>query len=465
MDALADKGILGKNRALAWGKDNDKSAAEVAAKLNSSREAQERLAAKAEKEQRERDARLLWSNHDALNENRAGFKPEEIGKAGDAAFTEALQSGDPAKVQGVVDHAMRTGAPIPALKGILSSSLDENNPKQATQYAKIVDRMFGVSPARASAELDDKALARYTQYKTAQMMGDDDTQAWSKVKMGTNLDTETISKNTTEAMKLVAKSAPKDFTSEHFWQSNTPISNLSELDSAYRLAVKDMVQAGASPEVAAESAMTRVKSSYIRMGDRMVRNYGTGDGMDAQTSAAMTEASVMWKDKLVEKNVVGKDDPVWFTPVPGSPNTWRLRYFAAGGVPLDVTHEVTTTGADGKPQTTTGFVDVVPSATRANYSAWQKQELDKKVRNEQTFKQLQRTATDLTPENVKKLNSEYAPLLTGKLKLPANTRPEDVEFHQRAWDGSVATAKKLTEYANNPSNQLQSFSDFITANH
>jgi hypothetical protein len=325
--------------------------------------------------------------------------------------------------------------------------------------------MFGVSPARASAELDDKALARYTQYKTAQMMGDDDTQAWSKVKMGTNLDTETISKNTTEAMKLVAKSAPKDFTSEHFWQSNTPISNLSELDSAYRLAVKDMVQAGASPEVAAESALTRVKSSYIRVGDRMVRNYGTGDGMDSQTSAAMTEASVMWKDKLVEKNVVGKDDPVWFTPVPGSPNTWRLRYFAAGGVPLDVTHEVTTTGADGKPQTTTGFVDVVPSATRANYSAWQKQELDKKVRNEQTFKQLQRTATDLTPENVKKLNSEYAPLLTGKLKLPANTRPEDVEFHQRAWDGSVATAKKLTEYANNPSNQLQSFSDFITANH
>ena len=466
VDALAQKGILGNARALAWGKANDKSAAEVAAKINSSREARERLSDKLAKEQRQRDAMLLWNNHDPLSENRAGFSADEIAKAGDTTFTAALQSGDATQVAAVVDHAMRSGAPIPALKGILSSTLDPSNPQQATQYALLVDRMFSVSPARASAELDSKALATYTQYKQAKLLGADDSQAWSKVKMGTNLDSETITKNVTEAMKLVAKDAPKDFTSEHFWQSNTPIANLSELDTAYRLSVKDMVEAGAAPDVAAKAALTRVQSSYIRVGDRMVRNYGTGDGMDKQTSEAMTEASNMWKDKLVEKNVVGKDDPVMFAPIPGSPNTWRLKYFAAGGVPLDVTHEVTKVGEDGREHTTTEFVDVIPSATRANYAVWKQQEDTKRIKAEQFAKNAGTTIPDggLTAANVAKINAAMKQSDDNWSK-PAATELQ--EFGKKNWFAPEAVAKrtKVSTFFNDPSNHSQSFADFITSNH
>lgn len=465
VDALADKGVLGSARALAWGKANDKTAAEVAAKLNQSREARERHSDEQAKAERLRGAMLLWNNHDPLSEGRAGYSADEIAKAGDLTFSAALQAGNQAQVAAVIDHAMRTGAPIPSLKGILSTTLDPSNPEQATQYAQIVDRMMAISPARASAELDNGALARYTQYKTTKMLGADDNQAWSKVKMGTSLDPETVTKNVTEAMKLVAKDAPKDFASEHFWQSNTPISNLSEMDTAYRLSVKDMVQAGASPEVAAKAALTRVQSSYIRVGDRMVRNYGTGDNMGEQTSAAMTEASVMWKDKLVAGNVVGKDDPVWFVPVPGADNKWRLKYFAAGGVPLDVPHEVTRAGADGKEHTTTEFVDVIPSATRANYGAWKKQEDDKKVRNAQMFKSQGHDEVDLTPENVKSLNGRYKALLDGTFTPGPNNTPEQITFLKKQWDASQAKARKVSDYANNPANQQQSFADFITSQH
>jgi len=465
IDALADKGILGKSRALAWGKANDKSAAEVAAKINASRNAAERLAKEAQKAQAERNADRAWANYDALAANAAGIKPDDVGKAGDRAFTAALQSGDDKQVQAILNKSALTGAPIPALKGILSGSIDESDPKRATRYVQLFEQMQRISPEWAARQVDDKTLSRITAYQTAKMQGADDTQAWSKVKMVSSLDHETISKNTNDAMKLVAKEAPKDFGDGGWFSSNTKIANTTELDTAYRLAVKDMVESGASPEVAAKAALTRVKSQYIRVGDRMVRNYGTGDGMDEHTSAAMTEASNMWKEKLVASNVVGKDDPVWFTPVPGDANKWRLSYFAAGGVPLPVTHEVTRKGADGVERTTAEFVDVIPSAARANYSAWDKQEKDKKVRNEQMFKQLQRDPTDLTPENVKKLNDQYAPLLKGKLKLPAGTDPATAEFQQRQWDASVATAKKVTEYANNPANHLQSFADFITSNH
>jgi len=329
-----------------------------------------------------------------------------------------------------------------------------------------VDRMFSMSPARASAELDSGALARYTQYKQAKLLGADDTQAWSKVKMGTNLDSETITKNVTEAMKLVAKDAPKDFPSDHFWQSNTPIANMGELDTAYRLSVKDMVEAGAAPDVAAKAALTRVQSSYIRVGDRMVRNYGTGDGMDKQTSEAMTEASNMWKGKLVEKNVVGKDDPVMFAPIPGAPNTWRLTYFAAGGVPLPVTHEVTKVGDDGKEHTSTEFVDVVPSAARVNYAAWKKQEDAKKVTAEQFAKSNGTTIPDggLTPANVAKINAAMKQSDENWSK-PAATELQ--EFGKKNWldPANVAKRTKVSTFVNDPSNHLQSFSDFITSNH
>jgi hypothetical protein len=465
IDALADKGILGKSRALAWGKANDKSASEVAAKINSSREAGERLAKEANKAQEARNADRAWNNYDALAATAAGIKPAAVGEAGDRQFVAALQSGDDKQIQAVLNKSALSGAPIPALKGILSGSIDENDPKRATRYVQIFEQMQRISPEWASRQVDDKTLSRITAYQDAKKMGADDTQAWSKVKMVSTLDHETIATNVGAAMKLVAKEAPKDFTSEHFWQSNTPIANTTEMDTAYRIAVKDMVESGASPEVAAKAALTRVKSSFIRVGDRMVRNYGTGDGMDSHTSDAMTEASKMWKEKLVSSNVVGKDDPVWFTPIPGDENKWRLSYFAAGGVPLPVTHEVTRKGADGTERKSTEFVDVIPSAARANYSAWDKAEKDKKVRNEQMFKQLQRDPTDLTPENIKKLNDQYAPLLKGKLKLPAGTDPATAEFQQRQWDASLGTAKKVTDYANNPANQQQSFADFITSNH
>ncbi|MHB1058064.1 MAG: hypothetical protein ACYC0F_09305 [Rhodanobacter sp.] len=460
VDALADKGILGTARATAWGKANNKTAAEVAAKVNSSREAQERLAAKTAKAQKERGADLRWRNHDAITENRDGFTPDDIGKAGDRAFTAALQSGDDSRIQSVLDHSARTGAPIPALKGILTDSIDENDPQRASKYVAIYERMQNISPEWAARQLDDKTLARVTQYQTEKMLGASDAQAWSRVKMGTNLDTETIHKNVTEAMKLVAKDAPTEFPSEHFWQSDTPIANQSELDTAYRLSVKSMVQAGASPEVAAKSALARVKSSYIRVGDRMVRSYGTGDGLGEQTSAAMTEASVMWKDKLVASNTVGKDDPVWFVPVPGSENKWRLKYFAAGGVPLDVTHEVTKVGADGKEHTTTEFVDVIPSAARANYTAWKKQEDDKKVRNAQTFKATGYDPEDLTPDAVARLDKLLA--IQGKPLDPNDQTPyakDPANIARRA------EATKLRGYVTDPANQLQSFADFITANH
>ena len=465
IDALADKGILGKSRALAWGKANDKSAAEVAAKINASREAGERLAKEAAKAQVERNADRAWSSYDALAANAAGIKPDDVGKAGDRAFTAALQSGDDKQVQAILNKSALSGAPIPALKGILSGSIDESDPTRATRYVKIFEQMQRISPEWAARQVDDKTLARITQYQTAKLLGADDTQAWSKVKMGSTLDAETINHNVTEAMKLVAKDAPKNFGDGGWFSSNTPISNTSEMESAYRLSVRDMVQAGASPEVAAQAALTRVKASFIRVNDRMVRNYGTGDGMDDVTSSAMTEASNMWKQKLVDSNVVGKDDQVLFAPVPGDANKWRLNYIAAGGTPLPVTHEVTHKGTDGVERKTTEFVDVIPSATRANYSAWSKQEQDKKVRNEQTFRQLQRNPTDLTPDNVKKLNDQYAPLLKGKLQLPAGSDPTTAEFQQRQWDASVATAHKVTDYANDPANHLQSFADFITSNH
>ena len=465
IDALADKGVLGSARALAWGKANDKSAAEVAAKINSSREAGERLAKEANKAQEARNADRAWNNYDALAANAAGIKPDDVGKAGDRAFTAALQSGDEKQVQAILNKSALSGAPIPALKGILSGSIDENDPQRATRYVGIFEQMQRISPEWAARQVDDKTLARITQYQTAKLLGADDTQAWSKVKMGSTLDAETINHNVTEAMKLVAKDAPKNFGDGGWFSSNTPISNTSEMESAYRLSVRDMVQAGASPEVAAQAALTRVKASFIRVNDRMVRNYGTGDGMDDVTSSAMTEASNMWKQKLVDSNVVGKDDQVLFAPVPGDANKWRLNYIAAGGTPLPVTHEVTHKGTDGVERKTTEFVDVIPSATRANYSAWSKQEQDKKVRNEQTFRQLQRNPTDLTPDNVKKLNDQYAPLLKGKLQLPAGSDPTTAEFQQRQWDASVATAHKVTDYANDPANHLQSFADFITSNH
>jgi hypothetical protein len=362
-------------------------------------------------------------------------------------------------VQAVLEHSARTGAPIPALKGILTGSIDENDPKRATRYVQIYERMQHISPEWAARQVDDKTLARITQYQTAKMLGADDTQAWSKVKMGTNLDNETITRNTTEAMKLVAKDAPKDFNDGGWFHSDTKITNTSEMDTAYRLSVRDMVMAGASPDVAAKAALTRVKSSYIRVGDRMVRNYGLGDGMEKQTSEAMTEASIMWKDKLVASNVVGKDDPVWFVPVPGSPNTWRLKYFAAGGVPLDVTHEVTKVGADGAEHKETAFVDVIPSATRANHSAWKKQEEDKKVRNEQTFKTLGASPEDLTPEAAARLQKQLE--LRGKPldpndKSPYALDPRNVEQRKKT--------AKLSEYVANPTNHLQSFADFITSN-
>lgn len=460
VDALADKGILGKSRALAWGKANDKTAAEVAAKLNSSREAASRLAAKAAKAHDEQKADLAWRNHDALAENRAGLKPDDVAKAGDRAFTSALQSGDDAQVQAVLEHSARTGAPIPALKGILSGSIDENDPKRATRYVQIYERMQHISPEWAARQVDDKTLARITQYQTAKVLGADDMQAWSKVKMGTNLDNETISRNTTEAMKLVAKDSLKDFDDGGWFGSDTKIANTSELESAYRISVRDMVMTGASPEDAAKAALTRVKSSYIRVGDRMVRYYGLGDGMEQQTSDAMTEASVMWKDRLVAQNVVGKDDPVWFVPVPGSPNTWRLKYFAAGGVPLDVTHEVTQVGADGTEHKATAFVDVIPSATRANYSAWKKREDDKKTRNEQTFKTLGSNPEDLTPEAAARLTKQLA--LRGKPLDPNDKSPYALD--QRAVEQRQKTAK-LSEYVANPANHLQSFADFITSQH
>lgn len=465
IDALADKGVLGKARALAWGKANDKSAAEVASKINQSRAAGERLAKENAKAAELRNADRAWNNFDALTANAAGIKPDDVGKAGDRAFTAALQSGDDRQVQAVLNKSALTGAPIPALKGILSGSIDENDPKRSTRYVQLFEQMQRISPEWAGRQVDDKTLARITAYQDAKKMGADDTQAWSKVKMVSTLDHETISTNVGAAMKLVAKDAPKDFGDGGFFSSSTKITNTTEMDTAYRIAVKDMVESGASPEVAAKAALTRVKSSFIRVGDRMVRNYGTGDGLDEHTSDAMTEASKMWKEKLVTGNVVGKDDPVWFTPVPGDENKWRLSYFAAGGVPLPVTHEVTRTGADGTEKKTTEFVDVIPSAARANYSAWAKKEKDTKERNAQMFKNLKRDETELTPENVKKLNDQYAPLLKGKLNLPAGTDAKTAEFQQRQWDASLGTAKKVTDYANNPANQQQSFADFITSNH
>lgn len=320
--------------------------------------------------------------------------------------------------------------------------------------------MQNISPKWAAQQVDDKTLARLTQYQQAKALGATGPQAWSQVKMGSNLDTETINKNVTEAMKLVDKAKPKDFDAPHFWQSDTPIANLTEMDAAYRLRVRNMVQQGISPEVAADTALKRVQADYVRVGDRMVRSYGTGDGVEKQTSEAMTEASVMWKDRLVAQNVVGKDDPVWFVPVPGSPDKWRLKYFAAGGVPLDVTHEITTTGPDGQPQTKTAFVDVIPSATRANYTAWKKQEDDKKVRNSQAFQTFGQPEEELTADAAKRLALKFG-------QQANSIKPGDTSGYalNPANRKHAEGAAKLQQYVEDPTNHVQSFADFITSQH
>jgi hypothetical protein len=460
IDALADKGILGSARATAWGKANDKSAAEVAAKIRQSAEARERLAEKAQKAAEQRRADLAWMNHDALREQASGIKPEDVSKAGDRALTAALQKGETSPdVMKVLEHSARTGAPIPALKTLLGS-IDENDPSRAERYVGIFEHMQNISPSWAAQQVDDKTLARITQYQQARALGATGTQAWSQVKMGSSLDTETINKNVTEAMKAVDKAKPKDFDAPHFWQSDTPIANITEMDAAYRLRVRNMVQQGIPPNVAAKTAIERVKAEYVRVGDRLVRSYGTGDGVETQTSDAMTEASVMWKDRLVAQNVVGKDDPVWFVPVPGSPDKWRLKYFAAGGVPLDVTHEITVDGPDGKPQKKTAFVDVIPSATRENYSVWKKQEDDKRVRNAQAFTTFGQPDEELTADAAKRLQVKLGQQATSIKPGDTSGYALDPANRKRA-EG----AAKLQQYVQDPTNHVQSFADFITSQH
>jgi hypothetical protein len=195
----------------------------------------------------------------------------------------------------------------------------------------------------------------------------------------------------------------------------------------------------------------------------MVRNYGLGDGMDEQTSAAMTDVSKVWKDKLVASNVVDKDDPVWFVPVPGSPNTWRLKYFAAGGVPLDVTHEVTRTGADGKEHTEEAFIDIIPAAVRVNHGAWKRQEDDKKARNAQTFEHFglssDATADDL--QHTLKLIPKNA-----SYKGNEGQYQDGVAFRELPVGLNTPEKRaKAQEFGSDPANRLQTFADFITANH
>ena len=149
IDKAADKGDLGEAQALQWGKDFDKSAPQVAAKLARSADARARRAAQAATVKDEQTHDLAWWNHDYLAEAAGGFSPADMAKAGRRAFSTALRSGKPEEVQRVLEHVARSGAPVQGLQTILSDNIDPSNPEQATRYVKMYDYMAGVSPHRA----------------------------------------------------------------------------------------------------------------------------------------------------------------------------------------------------------------------------------------------------------------------------------------------------------------------------
>ena len=155
---------------------------------------------------------------------------------------------------------------------------------------------------------------------------------------------------------------------------------------------------------------------------------------------------------------MGEDDEVGFRPIPGSPNSWRLVHYAAGGVPLPATHEVKKIGKDGKEHTEQEFIDVIPSAVRAHHARWKMQEKDKEIRNAQTFKHLGQSPEDLTLEAATRLHALFA------------QRGAPLPVDDATPYGTSATTKqhradtlKLSEYVNNPANHLQTFEDFIEA--
>lgn len=466
---LANKGLLGFQQAEAIRRKHPlhltpEWSAGIAAR--SAAEA-ERLAKERAKEQRERQAGLEWDNYDTLRTTAKDFTAKELNDAGNARFGAAvnnfLTTGDKTQLSAVLAHAARTGAPLPDIKTVFGN-IDENNTAQATKLVNLYEIAQHTSPAWAARQVDDKTLAKITMFQKQKMLfGADDQQAWSAVKMGTNVDPAIVNQRLADFAKKADKVIPKDF-GDHAWNpftKNTPIANRSELETAYRLTAKNLIEQGFDTDAALDAAKKRVDASFIRVGDRMVRNYGTGDGMDQLTSEAMTNASASIKDKLVANNTVGKDDPVWFVPVPGQEGVWRLKYFAAGGVPLDITQPVTRKGADGKDHTTNEFIDVNVADMRAAHSAWSAQEKKKEVTNTQTLSKLGLPADPLTPEQAQKLAKQHE----GAATRPDDTSGYGLSMKAKTGMGSQDRAKAVLKYVNDPSNQMQTFGEFINNLH
>jgi len=466
---LADKGLLGFQQAEAIRRRHPLHLTpEWSASIASqSAEAAERLAKERAAEQRKRAAGLEWDNYETLRTTATDFTKKELDDAGNERFTEGLtdflKNGNKDKLNAVLMHAARSGAPLPDLKTVLGN-IDENNTAQAGKLVEVYETLQHISPAYAARQIDDKGLAKITMYQQQKMLfGATDEQAWSAVKMGTSVDQEVVNKRLADFSKKADKEIPKDF-GDHSWNpfvSNTPIQNRAELETAYRLTARNLIQQGFDTDTALAAAKKRVDATFIRVGDRMVRNYGTGDGNDAATSSAMTEASNTVKEQLIKANAVGKDDPVWFVPVPGQEGVWRLKYFAAGGVPLDVTRPVTRKGPDGREHTETDFIDVNVNQMRSAHGAWEAQEKRKATANAQTLSKLGVADEPLTNERAQKLIKEHERAATA----PDDTTGYGLQMKAQTGMGSQERAKQLINYANDPKNQVQSFGDFLTTLH
>lgn len=488
-DQITDRGIVpGMDRLIADAKKYGMSAEWPTEVRNRAQAAQERFAAEHAKDAEHRAASDLWDSYTPLKAAASDVKTTDLAKIGNERFAAAFKAGDAAAMTKLLVHSADTHAPIGVLKPLMAQ-LDPSNPDQAAAIYKVYDIQRHISPENAAALLDSKTLGQIKEYEyNVEMHGMTPKEAWGAVKSGTNLDTHVIEANTKEAMKIVAKKGMTDFNDSPWYSfsSNTPIANKSELDTAYRLAVVDAVKKGVLPEIAAQSAMDEVAAKYTRVGNRMVRTYGTGDGKEAQTAAAMTDMGKVLKDQLVSANEVDKDADVFFAPIKGSPNTWRLQEASPGGVPMDATRPVL--DANGKPTGEREFIDVIPSNLRAAHSAWQAQETDKKTRNTQAFSQFGISANDLTPEEAKRITAQLDPSKR-EINLPSYAGPAQraVLEGQRAFDAAnvdalsmpgvgskmtqeyraahagdaAAKRKAALKYTNDPSNHLETFGAFI----
>lgn len=471
----ADRGVLSDHRIEAMREKFDQSPEWAVGLHNRNREAIQRAEVATTKAEEDSKALAEWHSYDSAHAFQAGYSDTKMGEAGDRALRSAMDSGDQSKVFAVIDHAMRTGAPIKSLGTILTRGIDPSNPQQATRYAQVYERARNISPTRAAGLIDDATRVKLTQWENAKMLGSTDMEAWGKVSQGANVDQAVAGKITTEAMKLVAKKLPTDFNDGGWFGHDTEIANGAELQSRARRKVIDMVQAGADAQTAADAAVQWVGDNFIKSGNRMVQAYGTGDGMNAVTSEAVTEVGKLWKEKLVAENAADPDAEVWFAPVQGAPNRWRLMEQTPYGYNAPVVHNTTTTDPDGTRHTEPQFVDIIPSAARLNYTAWKKQEEDKKIVNASTARHFDLPDDALTLDTVQSIHSildSRESQLARNATFPEMVAGQDPEQYAKArrdftarTDEQRRALENARSFYGDSSNRVQSFAEFLASQH